>query len=215
MQRAGHAHWPNEAGKVAMVLWMASIAVSVCLLVISAAVGATDPVGANIHLFIAGLVSTAMALLAISETRKLIQSGASQMIVAASLTRFMGLIWAWAALVISITYSTGILEWSSWWQYFLGLIVLSGLCLFLSSVLGKDGETGAVDEHMLQASRYIAVSTLLLMVTAALVFGISRINALPSLEQDIWAAQNVFVFGALALSAISTYLLKASVNEAE
>ena len=52
------------------------------------------------------------------------------------------------------------------------------------------------------------------MVMAALIFAINRISALPSPDLDVWAAHNVFMFGALALAAISTYLLKASVSEA-
>lgn len=189
-----------------MVLWMMGIAISVCLLVISAAIGAQVPIVANAHLIIAGLVSTVMALLAIGEARKLIQVGASDMMVTGSLMRFMGLIWAWAALAISITYGTGILEWSAWWQYFAGSMVLAGLFLFSSRLLCDASHQGR-DQTKLRI-------TLLATVTAIAFCGLNQLNMVSAIEIGTWAADNVFFFGAFALAAISSYLLKASVNEA-
>lgn len=196
-----------------MVLWMLSIAVSVALLVISASVGASVPMMASAHLFVAGLVSTVMALLAISETRKLIQNEESQMVIAGSLMRFMGLIWAWAALVVCVTYGTGILIWSEWTQYFGASVLASGICLFVSRMMVENAATGE-DDSLLQVGRYIAVATLLVSVISAGVFGVSRINGLLLAEQGAWAANHVFMFGALALAAVSAYMLKASVNDA-
>ncbi|MBU2534098.1 MAG: hypothetical protein KKB37_15260 [Alphaproteobacteria bacterium] len=193
---------------------MASIAISVCLLVISSSFGADSPTGVSAHLVIAALICTAMSLLAIGESRKLINSGASQMMVAGTLTRFMGLIWAWAALALSITYGTGILEWSSWLQHFLGAVVLSGLCLFLSRILHEGADAGAEDPGLLRMSRYIAAVTLFMAVVAVGLFGVMRLQDMPIVEQGVWAANNVFLFGAIALAAVSSYLLKASINEA-
>ena len=195
-----------------MVLWMLSIAISVALLVISAAMGADVPQMANGHLFVAGLISTVMALLAISETRRLIRDRQPQMVIAGSLMRFMGLVWAWAALVISITYGTGILEWSEWPKYFVGSMLLSGLCLFVSRMMIEHSADGE-DETMLTISRYIASATLLVSVISAGVFGVTRMNGLA--EQGAWAANHVFMFGAQALAAISAYLLKAGADEAQ
>jgi hypothetical protein len=189
-----------------MVLWMMGIAISVCLLVISAAIGAQVPIVANAHLIIAGLVSTVMALFAIGEARKLIQVGASDMMVTGSLMGFMGLIWAWAALAISITYGTGILEWSACWQYFAGSMVLAGLFLFSSRLLCDASHQGR-DQTKLRI-------TLLATVTAIAFCGLNQLNMVSAIEIGTWAADNVFFFGAFALAAISSYLLKASVNEA-
>jgi len=196
-----------------MVLWMSGIAASVCMLVISAAIGAHVPAAVNAHLVIAGLVSTVMAQIAISETRKLIQSGATDMAVAGSLMRFMGLIFAWAALAISVTYGTGILKWSAWWQYFAISMVLAGLCLFVSRLLCE-----AVGQHrdqsMLHLTRYLAGTTLFATVIAIAFFGLNRLDPVSTLATSTWAADNVFFFGAFALAAVSSYLLKASINEA-
>jgi hypothetical protein len=201
------------SGGYQMVLWMMGIAISVCLLVISAAIGAQVPIVGNAHLIIAGLVSTVMALLAIGEARKLIQVGASDMMVTGSLMGFMGLIWAWAALAISITYGTGILEWSAWWQYFAGSMVLAGLFLFSSRLLCVASHQGR-DQTKLRITQYMAGITLLATVTAIAFCGLNQLNTVSAIEIGTWAAENVFFFGAFALAAISSYLLKASVNEA-
>lgn len=192
-------------------MWMMSIAISVCLLVITAAAGAYDQAMAHANLLVAALVSIAMALLALRDTRQLLKGGASDMIVAGSLMRFMGLIWAWAALAISVTYGPGFLSWSSWWQYFIGFVLLSGLCLFVSRLLC---EAEGPDEKLLKTAQYIGGATLFAMVTSIAVFGTNRLAAVPTLEADSWAATNVLLFGAIALAAVSSYLLKASVNEA-
>jgi hypothetical protein len=194
------------SGGYQMVLWMMGIAISVCLLVISAAIGAQVPIVGNAHLIIAGLVATVMALLAIGEARKLIQVGASDMMVTGSLMGFMGLIWAWATLAISITYGTGILEWSAWWQYFAGSMVLAGLFLFSSRLLCDASHQGR-DQTKLRI-------TLLATVTAIAFCGLNQLDMVSAIEIGPWAADNVFFFGAFALAAISSYLLKASVNEA-
>lgn len=194
-----------------MLLWMASIALSVSFLVVTAAVGLYVPAMATAHLVIAGLVSTVIALLAFADTRKMIQAGAPEMKVAGSLMRYMGLIWAWLALVISVTYGTSILEWSGWWQYFLSFIVLAGLCLFMSRILRDADE---FDAHILRISRYIGCVTLFGTMTALAVFAVNRVNMFPA-ETHSWAASNVFVFGALALAAVSSYMLKASANQAK
>jgi hypothetical protein len=196
-----------------MVLWMLSIAISVCLLVIAAATGADVQMAVRGHLIIAGLVSIVMALLAISETRQLIRSGATDMLITGNLMRFMGLIWAWVVLTISITYGTGIVEWSAWLPYFTASAIFAGLFLFISRLLCDAARNGR-DETMLRVCQYMAGITLFAMVMAIAFYGLNRLNTVSAIETGTWAADNVFFFGAFALAAVSAYLLKASVNEA-
>jgi MFS family permease len=131
-----------------MVLWMTTISVSVALLVVTAAMGLSMPTLALVYFLIAGMVSSVMAILALREAREMAESGATRGLVAAGLTRHMGLLWAWAALVTAITYGTGILSWSPWWQYFLSFMVFSGLCLFVSKVITEDQLAGRPDDKM-------------------------------------------------------------------
>ena len=142
-----------------MVLWMTTISVSVALLVVTAAMGLLMPTFALVHFLIAGMVATVMAMLALREAPEVAESGGSRGLVAAGLTRHMGLLWAWAALVTAITYGTSVLSWSPWWQYFLCFMVFSGLCLFLSRVIAEDDAAGRSDEKMQRVCLGLAVVT--------------------------------------------------------
>lgn len=195
-----------------MILWMSTIAVSVSLLAISAALGGYDPAFATLHLLVAGVVATVMALLALREARELASNGETRGLVAANLTRHMGLLWAWGALVLVITYGTGILAWSAWWQYFLSFMVFAGLCLFLSKILQEDHDAGRPDEKMLRVSLALAVITLFVVVVASGAIGFARLGGVQSAGSDIWAADHVFVFGGLAMAVVASYLLKTSAS---
>lgn len=197
-----------------MVLWMATIAVSVSLLAVTAAVGLAMPVFATVHLLVAGMVATVMALLALREAREIAHGGETRGLVAASLTRHMGLLWAWGALVLIITYGTGILAWSGWWQYFLTFMVFSGLCLFLSKVLAEDHEAGRPDERMLRVALALGVATLFAVVIAAGAIGFGRLAGAHPAEATIWAADHVFVFGGLAMAVVASFLLKTAASPA-
>ena len=195
-----------------MILWMATIAISVSLLSISAALGGFHPAFATLHLFVAGMVATVMALIALREARELANSGETRGLVASSLTRHMGLLWAWGALVIIITYGTGILAWSGYWQYFLTFMVFSGLCLFLSKVLQEDHEAGRPDEKMLRVSLALAVTTLFTVVIAVGAIGFARLGGVQAAESNVWAADHVFVYGGLAMAVVASYLLKTATS---
>ena len=198
-----------------MVLWMLSIAVSVACLVIAAGAGALVPVMVNVHMMIAALIATVFALIAFRDTRQLIREGHSRTVVAASVTRFMGLVWAWGALVLIVTYGTGILTWSEWWKFFLAFMVVSGLCLFLSATMKKDASENSEDEFMLRVGQLVALVTVFSMLLTAGFIGFGRLGGLEDFERDAWAANHVFLFGAIALMAISAYALKASAEQAE
>ncbi len=197
-----------------MILWMATIAISVSMLAISAAMGGYDPAFATLHLLVSGMVATIMALLALREARELSSDGETRGLVAANLTRHMGLLWAWGALVLVITYGTGILAWSAWWQYFLSFMVFAGLCLFLSKILQEDHDAGRPDEKMLRVSLALAVTTLFVVVVASGAIGFARLGGVQAAESAVWAADHVFVFGGLAMAVVASYLLKTSVSAA-
>ena len=198
-----------------MVYWMLSIAFSVVFLVISAAGRATDPKMAYVHMAIAALVAIVFALISVRDTRALIQSGAPRNAIYASTTRFMGLVWAWAALALVITYGTGVLEWSHWWQFFMFAMLLAGMLLFLSMVMRQDLIRGNQDTNVLQLGGYITVAQLFGMVAVIVALFITSKDYSTFTADDAWAAKNVFLFGALALAATCTYTLKAAIGDAK
>ena len=197
-----------------MVLWMTTISVSVALLVVTAAMGLSMPAFSLVHFLIAGMVATVMAMLALREARETAESGGSRGLVAAGLTRHMGLLWAWAALVTAITYGTSVLSWSPWWQYFLCFMVFSGLCLFLSRVIAEDDAAGRSDEKMQRVCLGLAVVTLFMVVMVAGAIGFARLAGYQPAETGAWAADHVFVFGGLAMAVVASFLLKTAATTA-
>ena len=128
---------------------------------------------------------------------------------AAGLTRHMGLLWAWAALVTAITYGTGILSWSPWWQYFLSFMVFSGLCLFVSKVITEDQLAGRPDDKMQRVCLGLAATTLFIVVMAVVgAIGFARLAGYQPDETGAWAADHVFVFDGMAIAVVAGFLLK-------
>jgi FtsH-binding integral membrane protein len=198
-----------------MIFWMVSISVSVMLLVISAAGRAMDPQMAYVHMAVAALVALVFALIAMRDTRKLIHAGAPRNAIYASTTRFMGLVWSWAALALVITYGTGILQWANWHHFFTITFVLAGLCLFLSLTIRKDVERGTADDKVLQLGGVITTLQLAGMVAVIVSLAFNRSDLFAVSGGESWAANHIFLFTALALAATSAYTLKAAIGEAK
>lgn len=192
-----------------MILWMTSIAISIALLVLTAAAKLSDPNMAYAHMFIAASMSVFFALTAISDTRKLVNSDASRSAVSASSARYMGYVWVWGALALLISYGFGIVEWHEWWHFFLAFAIAGAAALFFAKLLQRDAEQGKDDETILKVSRYLGYVQFfgMLAVMLGLIIDGKMTRFLVPRHGD-WAANNIFFFGALALAAISAYALK-------
>lgn len=191
-----------------MVIWILGIGVSIAALVVTASLKQF-----YIHMAIAAVISVFVALASFSETRHVAEETGNRDAAVSSTLRHMGLVWTWAALALLVTYAFDILSWREWWQFFIGLFVMAGLSLFLSATLQKDASTGASDPTMLKVTRGFAIFILIAMVItmAGLMFD-SKMWRFTTVagnrrgSQD-WAANNIFFFGALALSAIAVNTL--------
>lgn len=192
-----------------MIFWMLSIAVSVAVLVLSAAMRAQAGVQmAYAHMAITAAISIAFALMYIRETEMMRSSGAKEGEIAANTSRYMGLVWAWGALALSVTYGTGILIWKEWWHFFSGFFLAAGLCLFLSATLKKDVAEGKEDHTLMKIGRYLAIFQLVAMLVTMLGLWLDgKMTRFLVPRHTDWAANNVFFFGALAIAAISAYAL--------
>lgn len=197
-----------------MVFWMLAVAFSVMFLVVSAAGGSSDPQMVYVHMSIAALVAVVFALISVRDTRQLIREGAPRNAVYASTIRFMGLLWTWGALALVITYGTGILNWPNWMPFFVAFFVAAGLCMFISSTLRRDLDRGEADDRILQVGGYLTATQLVAMVSAVIAISLSGSASIGSAGSDIWAANQVFLFGALGLAAMSAYTLKAAIGDA-
>lgn len=190
---------------------MLSIAISLSLLVLTAGAKAGDPRMAYAHMFIAAAVCLSFALIAIRDTGRLVDNGASRAAVSASAARHMGFVWAWGALGLLISYGFGVVDWHEWWHFFLAFAVAGGAALFFATLLQRDADAGKTDEAILKVSRYLAYIQLFGMVVVVLGLLIDgKMTRFLVPRHGDWAANNIFFFGAVAIGAISAYAIKVS-----
>ena len=187
---------------LAVVLCIIGMAVGVSSLVLTAATRAASPLSAYAHMVIAAVMGTGFAVMAIRRSRGIRVAGAAPSDVGRINARYMGTVWAWGALMLLITYGTGILFWKEWWHFFIAFTLAGGLCLLFAATL----------EHyanMLRWARYFAMSQLvgMILVVLGLLIDGKMVRFLDPRHTD-WAANNVFFFGALSLAAISGHALR-------
>ncbi len=192
-----------------MIFWMLSIAVSIALLVITAALKAANPSMAYAHMAIAAVMAVVFALLAVRETDQLVKAGGSRPAVAAQTARFMGYVWTWGALALVISYGSGVVAWHEWLTFFIGFAILAAASLFFSFMLQRDADEGKEDEAILKLGRYLAWAQLfgMILVVVGLIIDGKMTRFLVPRHGD-WAANNIFFFGAIALGVISAYAIK-------
>jgi hypothetical protein len=192
-----------------MVAWALAIGLSIAALVVSAASRPGNVAMAYAHLAIAATAAMFFALFAVRSLKALSETGASRTAIAADAARSIGLVWVWGALVIAVTYGTGVLGWKEWMKHFYGMFGAGGLCLAVAAILGKSSAGGGEDETMLTLSRYLAIGQLvaLLVLIVGFLFDGQMLRFLNERFTD-WPAKNVIFFGAIAIAAISGASLK-------
>lgn len=196
------------------VIWMLGLGASVAALVLTAAMKLQ-----LVHMAVAALVSILVALSAFREGRELGGGRQEVAMLASSGFRHLGLIWTWGALALLTTY-TFVLHWREWWQYFIAFFILAGLCLFMSATLRKDADADSADAAMFSVGRILA--TVLMVVGIGVVAGLLLHDGksftlggkvLKFLTQQKvggsqeWAANNIFLFGSLAVAAVAWKIL--------
>ena len=177
-------------------LWIVSLAIGTAAVCLSAAVA-----GQDLHMAVTALVCLGFALLAVWERRRLVNSGSSEPALASATANSMGLVWAWAALSMLLTYRF-VLSWHEWWQYVLAAAGVAALCLFFASMMSKDAAAERQDDAILNIARYLTIGQLAGMVIAMVGMIIDDKMPRDPREPD-WAANAIFFFGAAALAAIS------------
>jgi hypothetical protein len=191
----------GENPAMPQVLWMITLTVSLCATIISAAIG--DP---PTLMAMTGLVSFVLALVAIRAHRELEVSGASQAIQMASIIRYMGLIWMWGALGLLVTYGMILgSTWDSWPYYFAAFAAASIACLLFAASVDRDASLGHVEDQVLRLGHYLSVAQLMGMLSALVMLCKDPSRMLLSAENPDWVANNIFVAGAVALTALSAY----------
>ncbi len=181
-----------------LTAWMISLTLSLCTIILAA--GANMP---GLHMAASGAVSLIFSVLAIREHNALVAAGANKFTIGGSTARHIGLVWAWGALGIFVTYFL-ILEqrWPEWPGFFTGFILAGAGCLLFAGMLDRDAQEGSKDQSVMKFGR-----TLVALQLAGVVVGVVSLLVDGKFPRDAshadWAACNIFFFGALAIIAIS------------
>ena len=184
-------------------IWMVILTVSVCVIILSAAIG--DP---PTLMAMTGIISFALALIAIREHRNLELSGASRASLSASTARHMGLIWMWGALGLLVSYGLILSEtWPDWTYYFAAFAAASIACLLYAGTVDRDEALGREDQTMVNLGKYLLIAQLLGVLVALITIYLDPSMQLLSDANPDWVANNIFIAGAIALTAVSGYAL--------
>ncbi len=187
----------------ALVIWMMSLTISTCITILSAA--AQRP---EIHMMVTAVVTLTMAVVAVQAYRQLLTEHATRSALAASTSRYVGLVWIWAATAMLFTYEF-ILSWREAWTFVIGLLLVGGLCVAVAWMFDKDDAAGKDDETMLSIARKLNLVQIvgMLIVVAGLVADGKFVPMAHKTLHDDWAANNIFFFGALAIALIGAYAM--------
>lgn len=188
---------------LSLVGWIFGLAVAVCATVLAAA--AKEP---NLHIAACAIVALVLAVTAVWDHQRLINSGAPTSAIASSTARYLGLVWAWGALSILAIYLVILDErWAEWWQFFLGFAFAAIASIAFATLLDRDRAAGRSDPVIVKAGRILAQVQLVGMV-----IGIISLFVDNKFPRDIahadWAGCNILFFGALAIAAISLDALR-------
>lgn len=187
----------------ALVIWMTAFTIGTCVTVLSAATG-----NYGLHLGVTALVTLSIAIVAVQTHRQQMAQNAKRSALAATTSRYIGLVWIWAACAILVTYEF-ILTWRESWQFVFGLAIIGALCIGLAIMFDRDAEAGKEDETMLSLGRTLNLLQMvgMLMAVIGLVADGKFLLAPRGVMRSDWAANNIFFFGAIAVALIGAHAL--------
>lgn len=195
-----------------MVVWTFSLALGISLLAITAVLPSIW-----LHTLLCALICLVIAILAVRENEAAIATETEVYKRSATNARFMGVVWTWGAVTLTLTYGL-ILHWQEWWHFALPFGAAALLCLCFSNLLQK-GASDTTAERALKISQFLAIVQLVGAAAAMVGLFIDGklpfISGMPSLIEGHyragakdWAANNIFFFGAVALVVISAVAIR-------
>ena len=180
-----------------------SCVLSIVVAVLAAARGANVPLGLAVGLFAVQVLLTLWRINASTWRAGTLHTPAADW--ALNNTVLTAIVYAWGAAALFCIYGLSGLHWRHWWQYGAGMALLAGVALLCARHLASERglKTRASTLNIIMAITVAqAVS-----VAGALVYLVAS-GALDTRKGD-WAANHVFVAGALTIGAISLVSLLA------
>lgn len=188
--------------KTSLVVWMTTLTIGVCSLVL--ATGTANP---EHYMAVTALISFAIAVIGLREIISLDQQGASISAVSATTARYMGLVYAWGALALFVTYFFILPEWHEWPVFCAAFAIVAAVSLLFAAIMSNDAERGKDDPTLLKIGRILTIVQFAGTIIAVIGLMIDPDKQFLNTERRDWAAQTVFLFGAIALAAISAAAL--------
>lgn len=149
-----------------------------------------------------GAVSLMLAAAGIKARAGAYARAAAQSTIESITARFMSYVWLWGALSLAIVYAS-ILSWREW-THFVAAFTIAGVSAFgFSRLLARDAATGREDPVMLRFGRRLAGAQLAGMVVTVIGLMIDPDKEILTAADGDWAGNGIFIFGALALAALS------------
>jgi hypothetical protein len=177
--------------------WLFALAVAVCATIVAAA--AHEP---TLHAAAAGLVGLVIAALAIRDHQRLRQTGAPTSAIASSTARYLGLVWAWGAIALVITYTVIVdSRWPEWWQFFMGFAFAAAVSLAFALMLDRDRASGRADASLVKFGRVLLQVQVIGMAVGIISLFVDNKFPRDAAHAD-WAGNNIFFCGALTIALI-------------
>lgn len=188
-----------------LTAWLISLTLGLCAVIITA--GAQQPF---LNLLATGLVSAAFASMAIRENLALQSAGEDKTIIAGSTARYIGLVWAWAAIALLVIYAL-VFEnaWPEWWQFFLSFATAAVGCIIFANMMERDAQAGKEDDAVMGVGRLLVKIQLVGVAVGIVSLFVDGKFPRDTAHAD-WAACNIFFFGGLAVAAICANALSSS-----
>ncbi|OYW57304.1 MAG: hypothetical protein B7Y80_12160 [Hyphomicrobium sp. 32-62-53] len=183
-------------------IWVCILTIGMCSLILAAGSGVP-----HYYMAVTALISFTIAALGLRNTIALDKAGAPLSAVSASTARYMGLVYAWGALALFVTYYFILPEWREWPVFFGALALVAVVSLFFATALSNDVARGKDDPTLLKIGRILTIVQFAGTVVAVIGLLIDPDKQFLNTAKLDWAAQTVFLFGAIALAAISAAAL--------
>jgi hypothetical protein len=189
----------NEGGNlmVAMVIWIVAIGISLGMMLMTAAADMNA-----MHLMLATLITSCIAACGVRDVFKSEEDNGCATGRAAILTRYIGVMWAWSAVAILITYDL-VLQWDGWYAAFLFLSIGSAGSLFISSILRREAKTSEGDVRLVGLVNVMARAQFVIacLVLGMLFAGGNFADQLGS--ASAWASINICISTAMGFAVLN------------
>lgn len=157
------------------------------------------------HLAVAAATAALLTYFGVAAQRLNKAATVNKSVAARTTAQAFGVVWAWGAIAILLTYVTVMDEpWAEWWHFALGFGVAALLAFGFAAMLKRDAAEGREDATLLNAGRIVAIVQL-----AGMIGGIISIFVDGKFPRAVtypdWAGIQITLCGALAIAVLSAH----------